>query len=158
MRNKGTVDAMQTGDQLSDQMGPATPAHTAPNYHLAAPSLAGVWHTSVKIEALPEAFYGLWSFYGDGNFLDINSLKETNPGIWMGAGDTYVLTFWGLGYDKEGKVNGRGRVRLAIKVVGADHFTAAGVTDVFDLRGEPMESEFSGPVTVEGVRMQMESS
>jgi hypothetical protein len=156
MRDKETADAVQTGDKISELTGPATPASAAPSYHPAAPSLTGVWHTTVKIEALPEAFYGLWSFYGDGNFLDINSYKETNPGIWTGAGDTYVLTFWGLGYDNESKVNGKGRVRLAIKMVGTDHFTADGVTDVFNLEGKPMESEFNGPCTVEGERMQME--
>lgn len=147
MRNQGTFDPVQTAAEAS-HTGPATGSN--------APSIAGAWHTTVKIEALPEEFYGLWSFYGDGTFLDINTYKETNPGIWMGAGDTYVLTFWGFSYGEQGKVNGRGKVRLAIKMDGADHFTAAGVTDVFDLQGEPMASEFNGPVTLEGVRMQIE--
>jgi hypothetical protein len=122
----------------------------------AAPRIAGVWHTTIKIEAIPEGFYGLWSFYGDGTFLDINTYKEMNPGIWMGAGDTYTLTFWGFGYDEKGKVNGRGKVRLQIKMDGADQFTAAGVTDVFDLQGQPMASPFNGPFMVEGMRMQLE--
>ena len=47
-------------------------------------------------------------------------------------------------------------MRLAITMDGADHFTAEGVTDTFDLAGEPIENEFAGPFTVTGERMQME--
>lgn len=148
MRSKGTLDPVQTM-AAAEQTKPA--AATG-----ATPGIAGVWHITVKIEALPHEFYGLWSFYGDGTFLDINTYKETNPGIWTGAGDTYALTFWGFGYDEKGKVNGRAKVRLQIKMEGADRFNAAGVTDVFDVQGQPMASEFNGTVTVDGVRMQLE--
>jgi hypothetical protein len=156
MRNKRVLVWVAILGLLLGLAGVSATASAAPTQHRAEPAITGVWHTTVKIEALPEAFYGLWSFYGDGNFLDINSDKETNPGIWMGASDTYVLTFWAFSYDDEGKVNGKGRIRLAIKLDGADHFKAKGVTDVFDLQGKPMESPFNGPFTVEGDRMQME--
>jgi hypothetical protein len=131
-------------------------AYAAPSYHPAAPGLTGVWHTTIKVEAMPEEFYGLWSFYADGNFLDANSFRETNPGIWMGAGKTYALTFWGYLFDEQGQTNGKGKVRLAITLDDADHFTAQGVTETFDLAGQPMSNEFEGPFTVEGERMQME--
>ncbi len=156
MRNRRVFVLVLVAGLLLGLAGMTATASAAPTHHPAEPAITGVWHTTVKIEALPEAFYGLWSFYGDGNFLDINSDKETNPGIWMGAGDTYVLTFWAFADDEEGKVNGKGRVRLAIKMDGTDHFTAEGVTDVFDLKGQPMASPFNGPFTVEGERMQME--
>lgn len=86
MRNKRVLVSAVIAGLLLGLAGVSAAASAAPPHHAAEPAITGVWHTTVKIEALPEAFYGLWSFYGDGNFRDINSDKETNPGIWMGAG------------------------------------------------------------------------
>jgi hypothetical protein len=133
----------------------ATTAYAASSHRPATPAIAGVWQTTIDIEALPEKGTGFWTFYGDGSFLDVNSWRETNPGNWMGSGSTYVLTFWGFLFDEQGQTNGRGEVRLAIKMTDADHFTGEGVTLTFDLEGNPMENQFEGPFTVEGVRMHM---
>ena len=85
---------------------------------------------------MPEEFYGLWSFYGDGNFLDVNSFRETNPGIWMGSGNTYVLTFWGYLFDEQGKPTAREECAWQSQWT-APIISAEGVTDTFDLAGEP---------------------
>lgn len=130
--------------------------YASSDLHPAAPTIVGVWNTTIKIDALPQSFGGLWSFSGDGNFLDINAYKETNPGVWIGSGNTYVLTFWGFFVDEQGQNYGRARIRLLIKMDGNDHFTADGQTDSFDTEGKPMESEFDGSVHLEGERMQVE--
>lgn len=119
-------------------------------------TIVGVWHTSIKIEALPESFNGLWTFSADGNFLDINTYRETNPGVWIASGDTYHLTFWGFFYDEQGKNFGTGRVSVLIRMDDADHFTADGITNGFDLEGKAMENQFEGPVHLTGERMRIE--
>ena len=105
-----------------------TTVYATSSRHAAAPSIVGVWQVTIKIEAMPESFEGLYTFFADGNFLDTNSFKETNPGVWIGAGNTYVVTFWGFLFDEQGQVNGKARVRASIKMDDTDHFTAQGVT------------------------------
>jgi hypothetical protein len=136
--------------------GLTTSFYASTNYYPATPNIVGVWHTTIKIEAMPEAFDGLYTFFADGNFLDTNSFRETNPGVWIGSGNTFIVTFWGYLFDEQGQTNGKGRVRAVIRMNDADHFTAHGVTDTFDLTGQPMESQFEGPFTFEGTRVELE--
>src|SRR5688572_19384315 len=76
-----------------------TTVYATTNRHPAAPSIVGVWNTTIKVENTDIGADGLWTFSADGNFLDINSTKETNPGVWIGAGNSYVVTFWAFNYD-----------------------------------------------------------
>ena len=133
-----------------------TTVYATTSAHPAPPSIVGVWQVTIKIEAMPESFDGFYTFFADGNFLDVNSFKETNPGVWMGSGNTYVVTFWGFLFDEQGQVNGKARVRASIKLEDADHFTAQGVTDTFDLAGKATENQFSGPFAFEGTRIEVE--
>ncbi|MCB0021812.1 MAG: hypothetical protein M9936_30675 [Caldilinea sp.] len=119
--------------------------------------IVGAWHVAIKIEGNAKGFDAIYTFYADGNFLDVNSLREANPGVWSETEDTYIATFWGFGFDMQGQTNAKAKVRLAIKMEDADHFTANGRTDVYDLAGRLIEHEFSGPVTLEGVRAKVES-
>lgn len=121
-----------------------------------APDIVGVWNVAIKIDAMPEGFEAFWTFFADGNFLDANAFRETNPGNWMGAGKTYVLTFWGFLFDEKGQTNGKGTVRVSIRMDDADHFTGQGVTDTFDMAGKAMKNPFAGPFNFKGTRMQME--
>jgi hypothetical protein len=137
-------------------VGLTTSVYATSSYHPATPNIVGVWHTSIKIEGMPEGFQGLYTFSADGNFLDTNSFKETNPGVWIGSGNTYLVTFWGFLFDEQGQANGKARVSASIRMDDADHFTAHGVTDTFDLDGQAMENQFAGPFEFEGVRMEVE--
>jgi hypothetical protein len=98
----------------------------------------------------------LYTFSADGNFLDINSVRETNPGVWIGAGNTYVVTFWAFNYDEQGQYNLKGKVRASIRMNGADQYTGHGVTDVYDLEGKLVEHPWSGPFEITGTRVEVE--
>lgn len=71
------------------------------------PSIVGVWHVAINTESMAQGFEGLYTFSADDNFLDINSVRETNPGVWIGAGNTYVVTFWAFNYDEQGQTRAR---------------------------------------------------
>lgn len=133
-----------------------TTSYAAATYHPTTPSIVGVWEVAIKVEAMPEGFDGLYTFFADGNFLDINTYKETNPGVWMGSGNTYVVTFWGFIYDEQGQPTGKGKVRAAIRLDDANHLTAHGVTEIFDLEGKLTDSPFNGPFEFTGTRMEVE--
>ena len=61
--------------------------------------IVGVWQTAIKVDGLLQGFEGLYTFFADGNFLEINSIKETNSGIWQHNGDHYPVTSWPLPLD-----------------------------------------------------------
>ena len=118
--------------------------------------IVGVWQVKIRVEGMNEGFDGLYTFFADGNFLDINSLKETNPGVWHGSGNNYVVTFWGFGTDEKGQYNAKGKVRATIRLDDINHLTAHGVTDVFDWEGKPIDHQFNGPFTFIGTRIEVE--
>jgi len=118
--------------------------------------IVGVWQVKIKVAGMEEGFDGLYTFFADGNFLDINSLKETNPGVWSGSDNSYVVTFWGFVADEKGQYNAKGKVRAAIRLDDSNHFTAHGVTDVFDLEGKLIDHQFTGPFQFTGIRVAVE--
>ncbi|MCE7987434.1 MAG: hypothetical protein DYG89_40215 [Caldilinea sp. CFX5] len=118
--------------------------------------IVGVWQVKIKVEGMNEGFDGLYTFFADGNFLDINSLKETNPGVWSGSGNTYLVTFWGFVANEQGQYNAKGRVRGSIHLDDSNHLIAHGVTDVFDREGKPIDHQFNGPFTLTGTRVTVE--
>lgn len=98
----------------------------------------------------------LYTFSADGNFLDINSTRETNPGVWIGAGNTYVVTFYAFGYDEQGQYNLKAKVRASIRMNGADQYTGQGITDVYDLEGNLVDHPWSGPFEITDARVEVE--
>lgn len=118
--------------------------------------IVGVWQTAIKIDAMLQGFEGLYTFFADGNFLEINSLKETNTGVWQHNGDHYSVTFWSYLFDESGQATGKVKVRLALQMVDANHYTGHGVVNAYDLAGQPMVSPFDGPFTVNGTRLEVE--
>ena len=120
------------------------------------PSIVGVWHVAINVESMAQGFEGLYTFFADGNFLDVNSYHETNPGVWVKSDNHYHVTFWGYLFAATGQANGKAKVCLAIQMTDVDHFIAHGVTDTYDLAGQPMANQFVGPVTVTGARVAVE--
>jgi len=134
----------------------STTVYATTNRHPATPNIVGVWDTTIKVENTDIGADGLWTFSADGNFLDVNSTKETNPGVWIGAGNTYVVTFWAFNYDEQGQYAMKAKIRASITMDGADQFTGQGVTDVYDLEGKLVEHPWSGPFEFEGTRIEVE--
>jgi hypothetical protein len=119
------------------------------------PSIVGTWQITVpKSEGNPETFAAFHTFFADGNWVEVNSFKDSNHGVWMGAGNTYLLTFAGFTFDEQGKYNGKIKVRASIKMDGADHLAAQWVLDMIDLEGKVTEKANYG--TFEGTRMEIE--
>jgi len=133
-----------------------TTVYATTNAHPATLSIVGVWDTKIKVENTDIGADALYTFSADGNFLDINSTRETNPGVWIGAGNTYVVTFWAFGYDEQGQYNLKAKVRVSIRMNGADQYTGQGVTNVYDLEGNEVEHPWSGPFEITGTRVEVE--
>src|SRR5215216_3011548 len=64
-----------------------------------APNIVGTWKTTIpQSEGNPRpTFYSMLTFFADGNMVETNT---SNPalfapahGVWMGSGNTYLLTF-----------------------------------------------------------------
>jgi hypothetical protein len=134
----------------------STTVYAATNHHPATPTIVGVWDIKVKVENTDIGADGLWTFSSDGAFLDVNSTKETNPGVWIGGGNTYVVTFWAFNYDEQGQYVMKAKVRASIRMDGADQLTGQGVTDVYDLEGNLVEHPWSGPFQITGARIEVE--
>lgn len=134
----------------------STTVYAATNYHAAMPTIVGVWDTKISVPSLEGSVDALYTFSADGNFLDINSTRETNPGVWIGAGNTYVVTFYAFGYDEQGQYNLKAKVRASIRMNGPDQYTGQGVTNVYDLEGNEVEHPWSGPFEITGTRVEVE--
>src|SRR4030095_11805249 len=77
-----------------------TTVYAATNFHPASPNLVGTWQITVpKSEGNPETFESLHTFFADGNWVEFNSFGETAHGVWIGAGNTYLLTFANFAFD-----------------------------------------------------------
>ncbi|MCL4862472.1 MAG: hypothetical protein KJZ93_23865 [Caldilineaceae bacterium] len=134
-----------------------TTVYAASSHRPTTPTIVGVWDTKIQVEGMEESVDALYTFAEGGTFLDINSVKETNPGVWIGSGSTYVVTFWAFGYEGEqGQYNLKAKVRLSIRMNGADQLTGQGVTDVYDLEGNLVEHPWSGPFQITGARVEVE--
>ena len=135
MRNKrmlvlvlvaGLLAALTSRDRLCDVQ---LPSSRAGHYRRLA-------HAD-RYRGLAGVRYGLWSRSTATATLDVNSFRETNPGIWMGSGNTYVLTFWGYLFDEQGKPTAREECAWQSQWTAPIISPAEGVTDTFDLAGEP---------------------
>jgi hypothetical protein len=133
----------------------ATTVYAAPGFHPSTPNLVGTWRMTVSLaEGTPETFEALHTFFADGNWVEVNEFKESNHGVWIGSGNTYLLTFEGYTFDEQGQHNGKSQVRASIKMDGAEHLTAEWVLNAIDLEGKVTEKAAFG--TFEGTRMEVE--
>src|SRR5215216_50742 len=107
-----------------------TTGYAASSYHPATPTLVGTWKTLVpQSEGNPRpTFEAMLTFFADGNMVEANSSNPAQAApahvFWMGAGNTYLLTFEAFNFDEQGKHMGKIQAHLAIKMDGPDHFTA----------------------------------
>jgi hypothetical protein len=134
----------------------STTVFAATHQQAAMPPIVGVWDTKIKVEDSDVGADALYTFAAGGTFLDINSVRETNPGVWIGTGNTYVVTFWAFNYDEEGQYNLKAKVRASIRLTGPDQLTGQGVTDVYDLEGNLVEHPWSGPFGFTATRIEVE--
>jgi hypothetical protein len=94
----------------------ATTVYAAPTSHPSTPNLVGTWRMTVSLaEGEPETFEALHTFFADGNWVEVNEFKESNQGVWIGSGNTYLLTFEGYTFDEQSQHNGKSQVRASIK-------------------------------------------
>src|SRR5262249_35438983 len=90
--------------------------YAAPNFQPSTPNVVGTWRITVpQSEGNPETFEAIHTFFADGNWVEANSFKESNHGVWIGSGNTYLLTFEPFNFDEQGKYNGKQLVRASIK-------------------------------------------
>src|SRR6476660_7099890 len=90
-----------------------TTVYATTSAHLASPTIVGTWKTVIpQSEGNPRpAFESFLTFFADGNMIEANS---TNPalaapahGVWIGAGNIYLLTFESFNFDEHGKHTGK---------------------------------------------------
>ncbi|MCE7986035.1 MAG: hypothetical protein DYG89_33070 [Caldilinea sp. CFX5] len=136
-----------------------TTAYATSSYHPAAPSIVGTWKTVIpQSEGNPRpTFESFLTFFADGNMIEANSsnpaLAAPAHGVWIGSGNTYLLTFEAFSFDEQGKHTGKIQAHLAIKMDGPDHFTATYTADVIDLAGKVTKKVVYG--TSESTRMEV---
>ena len=115
-------------------------------------NLAGTWRiTAPKSEGNPEAFTALHTFFADGNWSEINSLRDVNRGVWTAAGSSYLLAFEGYTFGADGRSSGNIQVRATVELLDDDHLKARWDLDMFDLQGRVTARAFYGTFT--GTRM-----
>ena len=126
----------------------------------ATPSIVGTWRTTIpQSEGNPRpTFYSMLTFFADGNMVEANSSNPavTVPahGVWIGSGNTYLMTFEAYSFDKEGTHTGKIQAHLSIKMDGPDHFTSTYTADVIDLAGKVTKNVVHG--TSDSTRMEVE--
>jgi len=122
--------------------------------------IVGTWEVTIPTSAgnPRPTFYGLLTFFADGNFIEGNSGNPamTTPahGVWSGHDGTYQLTFETFTFDEKGTYTGRVKAHLAIKMDSADHFNAPYTADIIDLTGKVTKKVLYGPS--EGTRLKAE--
>jgi hypothetical protein len=137
-----------------------TTVYAATSAQSATPSIVGTWETTIpQSEGNPRpTFESLLTFFADGNMVEVNSgnpaLTTPAHGIWIGHGNTYLLTFETFTFDEEGTYTGKIKAHLSIKMDGADHFTATYTADAIDLAGEVTKKVIYG--TSESTRLEVE--
>ena len=140
-----------------------TSVYATTSFHPATPSIVGTWKIVMpKSEGNPDASENLQTFFADGNFVETTSLlghgKEgPDHGVWIGSGNTYYWTAQLFLFDENtGDHAGTLKVRAAIKMVDADHFTGQGVGDLIDLAGKETKNIGNVPFAFTGTRMEVE--
>lgn len=115
-------------------------------------NLVGTWRIAApQSEGNPEPFTALHTFFADGNWSEINSLRDVNRGVWTAAGSSYLLAFEGYTFAADGTSNGNFRARATVELEDDDHLTAGWDLDMFDLQGRVTQRAFYGTFT--GTRM-----
>ena len=137
-----------------------TTAYATTNAHPAAPSIVGTWKTTVpQSEGNPRpTFEALLTFFADGNFVETNSMNPAlgGPahGIWIGANNTYLVTFETFTFDDQGTSTGKIKAHLSIKMTDANHFTTTYTADAIDPAGKVTKKVVYGPA--ESTRLEVE--
>jgi hypothetical protein len=137
-----------------------TTVYATSSAHPATPTLVGTWKTIVpQSEGNPRpTFESLLTFFADGNMVEVNSsnpaLNAPAHGVWIGAGNTYLLMFETFTFDDQGTSTGKIRAHLSIKMDGSDQFTATYTADAIDLEGKVTKKVVYG--TSESTRMEVE--
>ena len=137
-----------------------TTVYAANSYQTATPALVGTWRVLVPTsEGNPRPpFEAMLTFFADGNMVEVNSTDPAthapSHGVWIGAGNTYLLTFESFNFDEQGKHIGKIQAHLSIKMDGPDHFTDTYTADAIDLAGKVTKKVVYG--SGEGSRMEVE--
>lgn len=137
-----------------------TTVYASTSSYPATPTLVGTWNVTIpKAEGNPRpTFYAMLTFLADGNMVETNTSNPatTTPaqGVWIGAGNTYLVTFELFTFDAQGKHTGKVRVHLSLKMDGPDHFSAPYTADMIDLTGKVTKKVIYGPS--DGTRMEVE--
>jgi hypothetical protein len=138
-------------------------AYATGSLHPAQPNIVGTWKVVMpKSEGNPDASENLQTFFADGNFIETTSLLghgEEGPdhGVWSGSDNTYYWTAQLFLFDaKTGDHAGTLKVRAAIRMVDADHFTGQAVGDLIDLAGKVTVNIGNVPFEFTGTRMKVE--
>ena len=129
----------------------STTLYAATNEHSSPPSVVGTWEVTIpqSVGNPRPTFYGLLTFFADGNFVETNTANPalTTPahGVWIRHGRTYLLTFETFTFDAQGIYTGRVKAHLTITMDGSNHFDAPYTADVIDLNGNVTKNVISGP-------------
>src|SRR5215213_6108078 len=84
-------------------------AYATSSAHPATPALVGTWNTTIpQSEHNPRpTFEAFLTFFADGNMVEANTGDPafTVPahGVWIGSGNTYLVTFEAFNFDDQGK-------------------------------------------------------
>jgi len=135
-----------------------TTAYATSSRHPAAPTLVGTWNVTVKVEGVPETFETMHTYFADGNFVEATNIPtmqtSASHGVWIGSGNTYLLTFGAFIFDEQNRYIEKQIVRCSIRMDGADHLTAHAEIDTIDAAGKVTKNAYTG--TFEGTRMEVE--
>ena len=135
-----------------------TTVYAVSRAHPSTPSLGGTWNVTVKVEGIPETFETMHTYFADGNFVEATNIPtmqtSASHGVWMGAGNTYLLTFGAFIFDEQNKYTEKQIVRCSIRMDGADRLTAHWELDTIDAAGKMTKNAYTG--TFEGTRMEVE--
>ena len=80
--------------------------------------------------------------------------STTAHGVWIGSGNTYLLTFHVFSFDEKGNYAGRRIIHSTIRMDGPDHITGMGTADVIAPDGKVTKNAFSAPS--ESTRLEVE--
>jgi len=132
-----------------------TTVYATTSHQPATPTIVGTWQITIpQSGGNPEAIESLHTFFADGNWVEFNSFGETAHGVWIGSGNTYLLTFANFAFDEQGKHSGGQKVHCSIRMDGGDHLTAQWVVDTIDGAGKITKKAYYG--TFEGTCMEVE--
>ena len=134
-----------------------TTAYATTNAHPATPNIVGTWKMSIApSETSPEGLEVLQTFFADGNYMETINIgaSTTAHGVWIGSGNTYLLTFHVFSFDEKGNYAGRRIIHSTIRMDGPDHITGMGTADVIAPDGKVTKNAFSAPS--ESTRLEVE--